>query len=169
MLKILSMIILLTLSTTSYAQESGEINLDEFTTENIYFHMGVVASFAEVVKMDVKQIGLSEMFSAEEAEKWEPVIKHITDRNGVLYYRENDFLVTDLFPASLTDGLTLFVIYKGDTLDKYKALKARKAELIAQNAYDERGRREIAVGFGGLLDYSDEVIDGLIASNGAGN
>lgn len=169
MLKRLSLILLLTLSTSSHAQDTGEINLGEFTTENIYFHMGVVAAFAEVVKMDVKQIGLSEMFSIEEADRWEPVIKHITDRNGVLYYREDDFLVTDLFPSSLTDGLTLFVIYKGGTLEKYTALKEKKAELIAQNAYDKQGRREIAIGFGGLLDYSDEVIDDLIASNNTGN
>ena len=141
-------------------------DLEEFTVENIYFHMGVVAAFAEVVNMDVKQIGLSEMFSAEEADKWEPVVAHIAERNGVNYYRESDFLVTDLFKSSRTDGLTLFVIYKGDTLVKYNALKVRKAELIAASKYDKAGRREIAVGFGGLLDYSDEVINRLIEANG---
>jgi len=141
-------------------------NLEEFTVENIHFHMGVVAAFAEVVSMDVKQIGLSEMFSEEEATKWEPVVNHIAERNGVKAYRENDFLVTDLFSPSRTNGLTLFLIYKGDTLEKYNALKKRKAELIANNQYDEAGRREIATGFGKLLDYSDDVINRLIASNG---
>lgn len=171
MIKKLSALLLLPFILSSYAQEitAEEINLEEFTTNNIHFHMGVVAAFAEVVKMDVKQIGLSEMFTAEEADKWEAVIKHITDRNGVLYYREDDFLVTDLFPASLTDGLTLFVIYKGDTLEKYKALKARKTQLIVQNSYDQAARREIAKAFGGLLDYSDEVIDELIVANGLQN
>ena len=140
-------------------------NLEEFTVENIHFHMGVVAAFAEVVSMDVKQIGLSEMFSEEEATKWEPVVNHIAERNGVKAYRENDFLVTDLFSPSRTNGLTLFLIYKGDTLEKYNALKKRKAELIANNQYDESGRREIATGFGKLLDYSDDVINRLIASN----
>jgi len=141
-------------------------NLEEFTVENIHFHMGVVAAFAEVVSMDVKQIGLSEMFSEEEATKWEPVVNHIAERNGVKAYRENDFLLTDLFSPSRTNGLTLFLIYKGDTLEKYNALKKRKAELIANNQYDESGRREIATGFGKLLDYSDDVINRLIASNG---
>ncbi len=171
MIKKLSLILLITLglSTNAQSQMSDDINLEEFTTANIYFHMGVVAAFAEVVKYDVKQIGLSEMFTAEEADKWETVITHITDRNDVLNYRESDFLVTDLFPASITDGKTLFLIYKGDTLDKYLALKARKAELIAQNKYDQAGRREIAEGFGALLDYSQEAIDRLIASNGAGD
>ncbi|MCC3860618.1 hypothetical protein [Pseudemcibacter aquimaris] len=144
-------------------------NLEEFTVENIHFHMGVIAAFAEVVNLEVKQVGLSELFTEEEATKWEPVVKHIAERNGVEYYRENDFLVTDLFPASKTNGLTLFVIYKDDTLDKYLALKKRKAELIASNKYDAAGRREIAVGFGEILDYSDEVIERLIKSNGAGN
>lgn len=141
-------------------------NLEEFTVENIHFHMGVVAAFAEVVSMDVKQIGLSEMFSEEEATKWQPVVNHIAERNGVKAYRENDFLVTDLFSPSRTNGLTLFLIYKGDTLEKYQALKKRKAELIANNEYNEAGRREIATGFGKLLDYSDAVINRLIASNG---
>lgn len=171
MIKKLSFILLMPFILSSCSQETTaeEINLEEFTTDNIHFHMGVVAAFAEVVKMDVKQIGLSEMFTTEEADKWETVIKHTTDRNGVLYYREDDFLVTDLFPASLTDGLTLFVIYKGDTLEKYKALKARKAELITQNNYDQSARREIAKAFGGLLDYSEDVIDDLIATNGVQN
>jgi len=164
MLKKLSLILLLSMFSNARAQ-----NLEKFTVENIYFHMGVVAAFAEVVNMDVKQIGLSEMFTAEAATKWEPVVKHIAERNGVLYYRESDFLVTDLFSAERTNGLTLFLIYKDDTLEKYKALKARKAELIAHNKYDKAGRREIAVGFGGLLDYSDEVINRLIVSNNAEN
>jgi hypothetical protein len=161
MLKKLSLMIFATLFSTAQAQ-----NLEEFTVENIHFHMGVVAAFAEVVNMDVKQIGLSEMFSSEDATKWEPVIKHIAERNGVMHYRESDFLVTDLFSPERTNGLTLFLIYKGDTLEKYNALKARKAELIATHKYDEAGRREIAMGFGKLLDYSDVVINRLIASNG---
>jgi len=161
MLKKISAILLFMFYSNAHAQD-----LEEFTVENIYFHMGVVAAFAEVVNLDVKQIGLSEMFSADEASKWEPVIKHITERNGVLYYRESDFLVTDLYEASRTDGLTLFLIYKGDTLNKYKALKARKSNLIKKGKYDKKGRREIATDFGELLDYSDEVIDRLIESNG---
>ena len=144
-------------------------NLEEFTVKNIHFHMGVIAAFAEVVNMDVKQIGLSEMFSSDEASKWEPVVKHIAERNGVLYYRESNFLVTDLFAPSRTAGKTLFIIYKGDTLEKYNALKARKAGLITSNKYNKDARREIATGFGKLLDYSDNVIDGLIASNGIKN
>lgn len=161
MLKKLSFILLLSLYSNARAQ-----NFEDFTVENIYFHMGVVAAFAEVVNMDVKQIGLSEMFSAKEATKWEPVVKHITDRNDVLYYRESDFLVTDLFPSSRTDGLTLFLIYKGETLEKYNALKKQKADYIAADKYDIRARREIATAFGRLLDYSDAAINRLIDKNG---
>lgn len=160
MFKKISLFFLICLSSSANAQ-----NLEEFTVKNIHFHMGVIAAFAEVVNMDVKQIGLSEMFSAEEASKWEPVVKHIVERNNVLYYRENDFLVTDLFSASRTDGQTLFIIYKGNTLEKYNALKTRKAELIKSDKYDKAARREIATSFGELLDYSDNVITRLIASN----
>ncbi|MBT5073986.1 MAG: hypothetical protein HOJ34_13060 [Kordiimonadaceae bacterium] len=161
MLKKLSLILLLSISSNAQAQ-----NLEEFTVKNIHFHMGVIAAFAEVVYLDVKQIGLSEMFTAEEATKWEPVVKHIAERNGVLYYRESEFMVTDLFDGTRSDGLTLFVIYKGDTLEKYNALKKRKADYIAANGYDKQAKREIATGFGKLLDYSDVVIDQLIEKNG---
>jgi len=160
MLKKLLFVFLLSIFSNAQAQ-----NLEEFTVENIHFHMGVVAAFAEVVNMNVKQIGLSEMFTAEEATKWEPAVKHIAERSGVFYYRESDFLVTDLFDAERTQGLTLFLIYKGDTLEKYNALKKKKATYIASNNYDKAARREIATGFGKLLDYSDEVIDRLIENN----
>ncbi|MCB2090256.1 MAG: hypothetical protein KDF58_02330 [Alphaproteobacteria bacterium] len=157
MIRKLVLLAILIFSTQAHAQ-----NMEDFTVKNIYFHMGVIAAFAEVVNMDVKQIGLSEMFTEEEASKWEPVVRHIAERNNVKYYRENDFLVTDLFDPARTDGKTLFLIYKGDTLEKYQTLKKKKAELIAQNKYDKAARRDIATAFGRLLDYSDEVIDRLI-------
>ena len=53
-----------------------------------------------------------------------------------------------------------------DTLEKYNALKKRKADYIAANGYDKQAKREIATGFGKLLDYSDVVIDQLIEKNG---
>ena len=166
MLKKIIAVLLVSLCSNAYAQEYNTNDLSKFTVEDDMFHMGVVAGFAEVVSLDVKQIGLSEMFTAEEADNWEPVVQHIAERNEVMAYRESDFLVTDLFPASKTDGLTLFVIYKGDTLEKYKALKARKKALIAAGKYDKAGRREVAEAFGALLDYSDEAIDRLIEKYG---
>lgn len=138
---------------------------EKYDVSNIYFHMGVIGAFAEMVYLDVKKIGLSEMFTAEEATKYEPVIKQIADRNGVQYYREDDFLVTDLYPPMKTEGLTLYLIYKGDTLKDYLALKERKTQLIADDKYDKEGRRQIAYQFGKLLSYPDNIIDELITKN----
>jgi hypothetical protein len=139
---------------------------EKYDVSNIYFHMGVIGAFAEMVHLDVKKIGLSEMFTAEDAEKYEPVIKQITDRNGVLYYQEDDFLVTDLYPPMKTEGLSLFIIYKGDTLNEYLALKAEKQSLIEQGKYDRAARKSIAYKFGKLLSYPDKNIEELVAKNG---
>lgn len=138
---------------------------DKFDVSNIYFHMGVVGAFAEMVHLDVKKIGLSEMFSTEDATKYEPVIKQITDRNSVLYYREDNFLVTDLYPAMKTQGLTLFLIYKGDTLKEYLALKEKQKTLKKQNKYDKAARYDIAYQFGELLSYPDKNIEDLLLKN----
>ncbi len=127
--------------------------------------MGVIGAFAEMVNLDVKKIGLSEMFSASDATKYEPIIKQITQRNGVLYYREDNFLVTDLYPAMKTQGLSLFLIYKDDSLDQYLALKEKKKNLIAENKYDKIARYEIAFQFGKLLSYPDKNIKILLNKN----
>lgn len=138
---------------------------EKYDVSNIYFHMGVIGAFAEMVHLDVKKIGLSEMFTAEDATKYEPVIKQIAERNGVLYYREDNFLVTDLYPAMKTEGLTLFLIYKDDSLIKYLALKEKQNTLKSRNEYDKKARYDIAYRFGKLLSYPDKNIEELLAKN----
>lgn len=161
MLRKILFVAMLSFFNPSHAQEP-----QKFDVSNIYFHMGVVGAFAEMVYLDVKKIGLSEMFTAEEAEKWEPVIKQIADRNGVKYYREDSFLVTDLYPAMKTEGLSLYLLYKGDTLDQYLNLKEKQKTFIENDQYDAMARREIASQFGKLLSYPENIINELIDKNG---
>jgi len=86
----------------------------------------------------------------------------VAKRNGVEMWRETDFLVTDLYPADVAEGKHVLLIYKGDTLDQYLALKADKAALVAAGEYDGKAREEIARRFGRLLSYPESVIDDLL-------
>ncbi len=44
-------------------------------------------------------------------------------------FRETAFLVTDLFPADLTEGKHVLLIYRGNTQREYMELKAEKLRL----------------------------------------
>jgi hypothetical protein len=92
----------------------------------------------------------------------------IAKRNNVEIYRENDFLVTDLFPASITEGKHVLVIYKGETRQEYLDLKIRKGQLVASNQYTGEAREEIAHQFGAMLSYPEWKIDSLISNNSSG-
>jgi hypothetical protein len=82
--------------------------------------------------------------------------------HGVQVYREGDFLVTDLFPAELTEGKQVLLIYRGDTLEEYMDLKAEKSRLVGSGRYEGEARLQIARRFGGLLSYSDEKVEALL-------
>ena len=87
----------------------------------------------------------------------------IAERNGVKMWRETDFLVTDLYPADVASDKHVLLIYTGDTLDRYLAIKADKRALQAAGNYHGVAREEIARRFGRLLSYPDTVIDDLLA------
>ena len=57
-------------------------------------------------------------------------------------WRETDFLVTDLYPADVAEGKHVLLIYTGDTLEQYLAIKADKARLIAAGEYEGEAREE---------------------------
>lgn len=125
--------------------------------------MGAIGAFAEMVRLDVKTLGLGTPVSTQEMNVILPTVKAIIERNGVQYYRETDFLVTDLYPASVTDGQEVIFIYKGDTLQQYLALKREKKHLIETGVYDMEARQEIASRFGKLLSYPDHTVQKLMS------
>ena len=86
------------------------------------------------------------------------------ERTGIKLYRETDFLVTDLFPASVTEGKHVLLIYLDPIKDEYMALKARKERLLAAQAYEGEARLDIARGMGRLLSYQEDKIDAMLAS-----
>jgi hypothetical protein len=126
------------------------------------YQLGIMGGFSEVVRLGVKELALSEVMSPEEMDDILPDAKIVAARNGVQLYREADFLVTDLFPADVALGKEVLLIYTGDTLEKYLAIKADKKKLVEAGQYEGKNRSDIARRFGMLLSYPPSVIDDLI-------
>jgi hypothetical protein len=127
------------------------------------YAIGSFSSFAEIVEIGLKKMALSQALPAGEMDRLEHEVRAIAEEWDVRIYREPDFLVTDLFPASATSGKEVLLIYRGDTLDEYMALKSRKAAMVADGSYDEAARTELAWAMGKLLSYPDEKIERLLA------
>jgi hypothetical protein len=147
----------LTMSGTAFAHESG---IDDRS-----YQLGIIGAFSEVVRLGVKTLALSEVMSPAEMDGMMDDIAVIAKRNGVLTWRETDFLVTDLYPADVADGKHVILIYTGDTLERYLAIKADKAALQEAGDYKGVAREEIARRFGRLLSYPESVIDDLLGRN----
>jgi len=133
------------------------------------YQLGIMGGFAEVVKLGVKKLALSEVMSPEEMDDILEDAQVIAKRNGVEMWRESDFLVTDLYPQDVAAGKHVLLIYTGGTLDEYLQIKSDKAELVAAGNYAGAAREEIARRFGRLLSYPENVIDDLLARQASAN
>jgi len=143
----------------------GDLATDEERAVSIdqrSYNLGGIGAFAEMVNAGVKKLALSAPMLPAEMDALEEEARRIAADHGVDLYRETDFLVTDLFPAELTDGRDVLVICGASTLREYFDLKAAKEELVSSGAYEGEGRLELARRFGALLSYSEEKIDELL-------
>lgn len=131
------------------------------------YNLGIIGGFSEVVRLGVKTLALSEVMTAAEMDDILPDARVVAERNGVELFREPDLLVTDLYPADVAVGREVLLIYTGDTLDRYQALKTERRRLVDAGGYDDEAREGLARRFGELLSYPDEVIDELIAATRA--
>jgi uncharacterized protein YegL len=129
------------------------------------YKLGGIGAFGEMVNVGIKKLALSAALSPEDMDALIEEAVRVAKRNNVEIYREKDFLVTDLFPTSVTDGKHVLVIYKGETKQEYLDLKIKKAKLVASNQYTGQAREEIAQQFGAMLSYPKWKIDELINSN----
>lgn len=126
------------------------------------YQLGILGGFSEVVRLGVKTLALSEVMSPAEMDEMMEDAAVIAERNEVQMWREIDFLVTDLYPANVAEGKHVLLIYTGDTLDQYLAIKSDKETLKSAGNYEGEARQEIARRFGRLLSYPDAVIDRLL-------
>jgi hypothetical protein len=154
---ILAMIALGFFAVTIQAQQSKPV-IDQRS-----YNLGIMGGFAEVVRLGVKKLALSEVMTPAEMDSVMEDAQVIARRNEVKIWRETDFLVTDLYPADVAKDKHVLLIYTGDTLDEYLAIKSDKAALIAANHYEGQAREDIARRFGRLLSYPESVIDDLLA------
>jgi hypothetical protein len=129
------------------------------------YNLGIMGGFAEVVRLGVKTLALSEVMSPQEMDDIMDDALAVAERNQVEMWRETDFLVTDLYPADVADGKHVLLIYTGDTKDEYLSIKSDKAALKAAGEYSGDDREQIARRFGKLLSYPDDVIDRLLTSD----
>jgi hypothetical protein len=127
------------------------------------FALGLITAFVEVVAGDIKQLALSEPATPAMMDALLPEARRIAAKHQVLIHREPDLIVTDLFPADAAAGQDVLLIYRGDVLQRYQALKAERTRLTQGRAYAGAARRDIARRFGKLLSYSDARIDALLA------
>jgi hypothetical protein len=126
------------------------------------YNLGGIGAFAEVVGAGVKKLALSAPLAPADMDALIEEAERIVERNHALSYRETDFLTTDLFPAEVTNGKHVLLIYTGSVKDEYLALKEEKKGLVDQNLYEGEARKEIARKMGKLLGYSDEKIEALL-------
>jgi hypothetical protein len=136
----------------------------EWTIDQRSYSLGGIGAFAEMVGADVKKMALSAPLEPSEMDLMVHEAERIAANHGVEVYRETDFLVTDLFAASLTEGKHVLLICRESTRQEYMALKALKLRLVESGQYENAAREEIAHRFGELLSYSEEKIASLLAS-----
>jgi len=158
--RVLSMFVVITIMGCGNSQGNATLDIDKRS-----YNLGGIGAFGEMVNVGVKKLALSAALSPEDMDALIKEATRVAKRNNVEIYRENDFLVTDLFPVSITDGKHVLLIYKGETKQEYLDLKIRKAQLVASNQYTGQAREEIARRLGAMLSYPEWKINELISNN----
>ena len=138
----------------------------EWTIDQRSYILGGIGAFAEMVGADVKKLALSAPLDPAEMDVIVRESERIAAENGTEIYRETEFLVTDLFPAALTEGKHVLVICSESTYMEYMGLKALTQRLAESGQYEGDARTDVARRFGEMLSYSEEKISSLLASEG---
>lgn len=112
--------------------------------------------FCEMVANEAKPVALGHPMNKEILDDYWIDFESTADKYGVLLYREPDFPVTELFPASVTKGKEVPVIYKEARLTQYHQFK---------KDLDQLDKREAARRFGRLLGYTVQGINELLMKN----
>ena len=131
------------------------------------YQCGFIDCVNEMIHAGVKPLALSRpMDSAAERDALVPFAQESCQRWGNQMYIEDEPLLTDLFPLSLSRDKHNILFYRaGHVLEEYLRLKDRKAALVAEGAYFGGNRTQVAWDLGRLLSYPAEAIRSLIAGN----
>ena len=118
--------------------------------------------YCEMVANDAKPMALQyPMEGADVDNVWDDM-KRIAEKHQVQLYREDNFPVSQLFPAAATAGKSVVLIYRGKRLTQYQQWKADVQADTDNNQQEALARR-----FGRLLGYSPKGINELLSKNSA--
>jgi hypothetical protein len=144
--------ILITLSACSKAdKKNNDVDMRSY-------RLGVIGAFSEVIDIGIKKMAFSSTMTPEEMDAIIEEAENVAKRNNTKIYREKDFLVTELFPASVTEGKEILIIYQGNTLNEYMDVKALKKSFIDEKTYNEKNRELVARKIAELLSYPEARI-----------
>ena len=130
------------------------------------FHAGIIMAFAEVVGAGCKKLALSSPYSHQFANEMIDVAEFAAKKRNVIYYVEDDLLVSKLFkPDVAKDKTVIILVQNQEVLDEYLELKTLKKESNVKGNPDEM-ENEIVRKFGKLLSYDEASIKRLQAKNG---
>ena len=153
------MVMALSVAGCSSGAETVDSESQEWTLDKRSWHQGTFAVMAEMVDYGVKKLALGAALTPGEMDLVVDDAIQIAGRHDVQVYREDDFLVTDLFSPALTDGKHVLFFCHESTFQEYQALKADKNRLQELGEYEGEARTEIARRFGRLLSYPESTIE----------
>ena len=132
------------------------------------YQLGVMDCFCEMVSSGVKRLAMSHPFSnREERDHYREEVKRLCEKYGILFYPEEEALLTALFPKEANRGKPLYLFYgKEETLTAYLALKEDQKRLMEEGIYTKEEDERLARKFGRLLSYPEDAIDRLIRKAG---
>lgn len=136
--------------------------------DSFSYQLGVMDCFCEMVAAGVKRLAMSHPFSdREERDRYREEVKRLCDKYEILFYPEEEALLTALFPKEANRGKPLYLFYgKEETLTEYLALKEEQKRLMEQGLYTREEDERLAREFGRLLSYPEDGICRLIRKTG---
>ncbi len=127
--------------------------------------LGAVAAFSEAVNAGAKPLALSSPMSSDDMDQFYDLAVAEASQYNVKAIRESEFLTTDLFPSSVTEGKEVILLFQGTTYESYLEIKADKERLEEANEYQGTAKRDIARRFGRLLGYQPSYVNELLSKN----
>lgn len=131
------------------------------------YQCGVIDCLNEVVAAGVKSLAfLPPIATKAERDALIDFARESCHKYGTKLYPEDDALTTDLFPVSMSRGTFSILFYRADhVIEEYIRLKTRKESVLSSGAYFGGNRSRLALEYGRLLSYSEEIIQTLISEN----
>lgn len=118
--------------------------------------MSAFDAYCEQVANDAKPMALNPPMATAELDRFWDAFQERATNFGVELYREKEFPVTPLFPASVTLDKEVVVITRGARLVQYQQIKEDLDEIAPELAARRLGR---------LLGYSPRGINELLMKN----